>query len=200
MITFSAFLREAPVGNFNQNKPRRVDKHLIRGGRPLNSAAIDELKQMGVDTVVCLLKKGKTYPAEIASADVEKDIVEKAGLDFVHISLDETIDPTPDDIKKFLDVMKKGGTVYAHCSAGQDRVGLLSAIYDVEVLGMSYEQAYQRYLEGGHDFDSWTNLDRFFYKYCLKKFGEPLDVETPVRAVVKNKRQGDWLIDYITKK
>ena len=163
--------------NFNEKQPRKVDNKIIRGGRPLNQKAIDQLKDMGVKTVICLLKSARVYPAEINGVADEKPAVERAGMDFFNIPMDESKGPTPQDIEEFLDLVRKSnGPVYLHCSAGRDRAGLLTAIYDVEIRGHSYADAYADYIKGGHDYLSWPNLDRFFYKwYTTKHHGEPAD-------------------------
>ena len=193
-----AELFEQAVGNFNENRPRAVDKNFLRGGRPLNKKALDELKDMGVETVICLLRGGKKYDNEVSGAEGEGPMVKKAGMNFVHISMDERINPKKSDIDAFIKAAKEGGKIYAPCSAGKDRVGLMSAIYDVDVLGKTYEQAYQRYLEGGHDFYSWTNLDKFFYEYERDKDQQKqLHPDKAVMAVVKNKRDAQWLLNYI---
>ena len=191
-------LYEEAVGNFNENRPRAISKNVLRGGRPLNAKALEELKDMGVETVVCLLRAGKKYENEVSGAEKEGEMVEKAGMNFVHISMDERINPQKSDIEAFIKAAKEGGKIYAHCSAGKDRVGLMSAIYDIEVQGMSYEKAYQRYLEGGHDFWSWTNLDKFLYDYERKKHPDKeLHPDKPVYAVLKSKRDAQWLLNYI---
>ena len=193
-LTFREYLREAAVGNFNENEPRDVSHEFIRGGRPLNKSAIEQLKGKGVETVICLLRADKKYPAEISGVEAEKEAVEAAGMKFISIDMDERRNPSEDDINKFLRAVKNGGKSYAHCSAGRDRVGLMNAIYDMKILGMSYEEAYKRYLEGGHDYSTWTNLDKFFYKYAHGT------VQAAKKAIDAAAHPGDrdWLLHFVT--
>ncbi len=183
-------LTEAPVGNFNENLPREVDGSFVRGGRPLNRAAIAELKDQGIQTVICLLRSDKSYDAEISGVQAEKQAVEAAGMRFVAIDMDERRNPKESDIQAFLGAVKSGGRSYAHCSAGRDRVGLMNAIYDYKVRGFSYEQAYEKYLEGGHDFLSWTNLDKFFYDYAG---GTPETAQQAITSALGSSRYNAWL-------
>lgn len=162
-LTFEEHLRE--VGNFNENEPRDVSHELIRGGRPLNRVAIDQLRGKGVRTVICLLRPDRRYPAEISNVEDERKAVQAAGIKFVAISMDERRDPREADVSRFLATVKSGSKSYAHCSAGRDRVGLMGAVYGVRVLGLSYEDVYARYLEGGHDYSTWPHLDRFLYRH-----------------------------------
>jgi len=177
--------------NFNKrNSPRSVDEYLVRGSRPLNSAAIDELKSQGIQTVICLLRADKTYDAEISNVAAEKQAVEAAGMKFVSIDMDERKSPSESDIQAFLSAVKTGGKSYAHCSAGRDRVGLMNAIYDFKIRGMTYEQSYCKYLEGGHDFVSWVNLDIFFFKYAN---GTLRAAEVAIHKALGNDHYAKWL-------
>jgi len=184
-------------GNFNEREPRWVDDRLIRGGRPLNPSAIEQLKHMGVDTVICFLKPHRVYPAQISGVADERKAVEEAGMKFINIPMEERTGPSDADIQSFLDAVKNGGAVYAHCSAGRDRVGLMTAIYDVEVRHRSYAQAYEDYIRGGHDYHSWPNLDRFFYNWYEKHHGEadPLAV---LKKVLPGESEAEALADYVT--
>jgi len=193
-LTFKEYLQEEAVGNFNENEPRHVSDEFVRGGRPLNKAAIKELKGKGIQTVICLLRADKKYPAEISGVEAEKEAVEAAGMKFVSIDMDERKNPSEADINKFLAAVKSGGKSYAHCSAGRDRVGLMNAIYDMKVLHMSYKDAYTRYLKGGHDYATWTNLDKFFYKYA---HGTPEAAKDAIEAGA-HPADAKWLYQYIT--
>lgn len=183
-------LSEAPNGNFNENLPREVDGSFVRGGRPLNNAAITELKDQGIQTVICLLRSDKSYDAEISGVKAEKQAVEAAGMKFIAIDMDERRSPKESDIQEFLNAVKTGGRSYAHCSAGRDRVGLMNAIYDLKVRGFTYEQAYQKYLEGGHDYMTWVNLDKFFYNYAG---GTPEAAQKAIQAAIGGHRYAQIL-------
>lgn len=184
--------------NFNEKQPRNVDAKIIRGGRPLNQKAIEQLKDMGVKTVVCLLKPARVYPAEINGVGDEKPAVQAAGMDFINIPMEESKGPTKQDIEEFLNIARKAdGPIYLHCSAGRDRAGLLTAIYDVEIRKHSYEKAYENYLKGGHDYLNWPNLDRFFYKWYDMKHGKPSN-PLPILKKLKVKHAED-LAEFITK-
>ncbi len=191
-LTFGEHLRD--VGNFNENEPRDVSHELIRGGRPLNGAAIGELVDMGVRTVICLLCSDRRYPAEISNVEDERKAVQAAGMGFVAIGMDERHDPREADVSRFLSAVRDSGRSYAHCSAGRDRVGLMCAVYGVRVLGLSYEDAYVQYLEGGHDYSTWPHLDRFLYRHTNGT------TSAAMRAIDRAVHPGDRdrLLRYIT--
>ena len=187
--------------NFNEKQPRRVDDKIIRGGRPLNQKAIEHLKDMGVKTVVCLLKAARIYPAEINGVADEKPAVEAAGMDFINIPMDESKGPSQQDLDEFIDLARKSsGPIYLHCSAGRDRAGLLTAVYDVEVRGHSYAEAYADYIKGGHDYQSWPNLDRFFYRwYTTKHLGKEANPLAVLKKVLPGEAHAEDLAEFITK-
>lgn len=183
--------------NFNEKLPRKVDDKIIRGGRPLDQKAIEQLKDMGVKSVICLLKPTRVYNAEINGVADEKPAVEAAGMDFYNIPMDEARGPSEQDIAEFLKLVKKPGKAYLHCSAGRDRAGLMTAIYDVEVRKHSYAEAYADYIKGGHDYMSWPNLDRFFYQWYMTHHGRDAD-PLPILQKLKVDHAED-LAKFITK-
>lgn len=161
--------------NFNKQRPVEVAPNVYRGGRPKNEEAIIELKKMGVKRLVSMIKQNKSYPDEISTWQDEAALAKKHGMDFIHISLDERIDPSLAEIQKFTAIYQEKDKYpyYFHCSAGQDRAGIMSAFNDVENLGMKFDEAYERMLDQNHDFGSYPNLDACLYRYCLSKGEKP---------------------------
>lgn len=184
--------------NFNEKQPRWVDDVLMRGGRPLNKDAIKQLKHHGIKTVICFLKPNREYPAEIRGVADEKAALEAEGIDFYNIPMSEQTGPSEADIEEFLRIMKKGGAIYAHCSAGRDRVGLMTAIYDVVIRGRSFEQAYEDFLRGGHDSLSWPNLDKFFYDWYRTKYHENPDVKKVIFKTIPGDHYAEELYRHVT--
>ena len=73
------------------------------------------------------------------------------------------------DIKKILEILsdKTMQPVFFHCEFGQDRSGLIAALYEVFFLNESVENAHARWVAFGHSGQlaqyATTGLDQYFY-------------------------------------
>jgi protein tyrosine phosphatase (PTP) superfamily phosphohydrolase (DUF442 family) len=183
---------------FNVSQPKAVDSKIIRGGRPINKAAIQQLRQMGVTTVICLLKPERVYSCEIKDVTTEKAAVLEAGMKFVYIPLDEMTTPTTEDLKKFFVAVEDSkGKVYLHCNHGVDRTGILVAIYELEVVGKTYEDAHIGFIRGNHDFRAYPNLDMFLYDYARTIIGDHISPMKVINTAIPDSRSRKKLYERI---
>ncbi len=102
-----------------------VERGLYRGGCP-TVRGLARLKALGVRTIVDL----ENDPSAIAR---EKQEAERLGLTFVSIPLSGLWKPTNERIDEVLTAVKDGGLrpTYVHCLRGEDRTGLVIALYRV---------------------------------------------------------------------
>lgn len=121
--------------NFHQVHP-----YLYRGGEP-TSAGLEQLKKLGVTTVIDLRSNGEKKINE-------KAITKELGLEYIEMPMSSKA-PTARQVKTFLDKVKgkrdnhDQGSVFVHCAHGSDRTGCLVGIWRVTQDGWNYDQAYK---------------------------------------------------------
>lgn len=188
--------------NFYSQSVSNIDGKLFRGGMPLNEDAIRDLKKINIKTVICVLRKDAKYNNEIHNWVEEQELCKKYGINFKFIEMDERFPPTSEIVKEFLDTVKSSESTYLHCRAGQDRTGLLAAIYDVDVLGKTFDEAYARMIAQGHDFMNFRDLDKFLYNHCLenldfaKELKSPNDILHPAEVLKRFVYLNEWAITW----
>jgi len=187
---------------FNKQHPVVVAPGVYRGGRPKDEEGIIALKNLGVKKIISF--DNRPRKDQISNWQDEKEVAEKNGIEFIHLPWDEKHPPSEEYISIFLDECKDSSEkpVYFHCSAGQDRAGTMGAIYDIDVQGMKFDEAYSRMLSQGHDFKAFPHLDAFIYNRCLDKGESPEDMH-PREALDNLFYSNSWVRyvkdDYIKK-
>ena len=118
----------------------RVSDQLFRGAQP-TSAGLQELKKLGVKTVVNLRCEHPDL-GELPS-----------GLGYVAIPM-SALRPTDDEVIRFLRIAadRKRAPVFVHCQAGADRTGLMVAVYRIVMQGWSKEAAIEEMTAGGYGY------------------------------------------------
>jgi uncharacterized protein (TIGR01244 family) len=122
---------DAPgVHNFHQ-----VGDHVYRGAQPTH-LGFTNLAKLGVRTVVDL-REGR----EVRGG--EKNIVESAGMHYVHIPLDGLKAPTDQQIATVFAILNdpSGWPVFVHCRRGADRTGTVIACYRIAHDGWDNQKA-----------------------------------------------------------
>lgn len=120
-------LLDARVPNFGEVQPGR----LYRGAQP-TEAGLRWLAGQGIKTIVNLrdprVEMESGYPG--LTLEDEARITRKLGMKFVNIDVIDTTIPTPEQIEKFMNLLRNPltGPVYAHCAAGVGRTGIMSAM------------------------------------------------------------------------
>jgi protein tyrosine/serine phosphatase len=138
---------------------RVVDAAVMRGGQPSESG-LKELKDKGIKTIINLRHNDTTVKDEAIEA-------EKLGLNYVSIPLDGIHKPSAAAIDQFLKVAQdpKAQPVYVHCEHGEDRTGVMVAIYREEAYKWNADAAYQEALFNGfHPAYYWLTDAVFQYE------------------------------------
>jgi tyrosine-protein phosphatase SIW14 len=145
---------EAPgIKNFAQ-----IGEGYYRGAQPAAKGYLF-LKNRGVKTIVSLRNTHNDRPR-----------VEAMGMKFVRIPLKADAKgvsvPTKEQIAKFLDTVLDSDNqpVFVHCAFGDDRTGLMTAIYRLEVDGWTAEDAVAEMRAFGFH-EIFKNVPKFLRKY-----------------------------------
>ncbi|MBX9876968.1 MAG: tyrosine-protein phosphatase [Candidatus Obscuribacterales bacterium] len=126
---------------------RAVHPWLFRGGKP-PPQAFETINKMGVTTVVDLRDSVKL-------ANAEKVLCKRYGMKFVHIPMSHRVAPTKQQIDEFLKVVAIAkehtgkGSVFVHCTMGDDRTGCMVAISRMAQDGYTFDEAFEEMLHFG---------------------------------------------------
>lgn len=101
----------------------KVNENLYRGGQP-SETGFAELKRIGIKTVIDLRDNDEKASKETA-------LVERAGMRFINLPLDNWARPGIADIEKILAAVNSAANqpVFIHCKRGSDRTGTVIAVY-----------------------------------------------------------------------
>jgi tyrosine-protein phosphatase SIW14 len=116
----------------------KVHPFLYRGSQP-NAQGVEELKKLGVDTIVDLRgEKPSTMKAERQHA-------EALGMHLINIEGNGWSPPRDEQMVQFLSLFQETPQhkVFVHCWFGQDRTGVFVAAYRIAYDGWTPEQALQ---------------------------------------------------------
>ncbi len=145
--------------NFHQVHP-----YLYRGGEPTR-AGLEQLKKLGVTTVIDLRNKGERAFDEEASTHA-------LGLEYIHMPMSSQA-PTKAQVKRFLDSVadkrdhQGKGAVFLHCAHGSDRTGCLVGIWRVTQDGWQYDKTYKE-MRGYWFTPKFTNLSGAVHEHWKK--------------------------------
>src|SRR4030095_6044917 len=104
------------IKNFGQ-----MDDRFYRGARP-NEEDYAALAALGINTIIDLTDNSREY---------EQPAVERAGLRYVNIPMEDKSYPSLDQINAFLKVVDDPATgkFFVHCAGGRHRTGVMGAVY-----------------------------------------------------------------------
>lgn len=133
-----------------------VNGRLSRGAQP-TANGFKTLRGEGVRTVINL--RSEALESEEAS------IVRGLGMVYRAIPLELFTKPKDSDIVEFLELAASdSGHVFVHCLHGQDRTGMMIAIYRMVVDGFTFKDAYTEMLALGFH-KEFTNLSDTARRY-----------------------------------
>ena len=113
----------------------KIDNLLFRGAQP-HPEGIEELKKLGVTTIVDLRGEGRDQ------IEHERKQAESLGIRFVNIPVSGWSPPTNDQVAQFLSLFSgKKEKIFVHCRFGDDRTGVFVAAYRMSYDGWPSEQA-----------------------------------------------------------
>ena len=112
-----------------------INENYYRGAQPDGNDYAD-LAGIGVKTLIDLT-------SDDARAG-EQELVEHAGMKYVHIPMTTHEEPTPEKVTEFLRVVNDPASqpVYVHCVGGRHRTGVMSAVYRMTRDGWTAQQAF----------------------------------------------------------
>ena len=116
------------IKNFGQ-----MDERFYRGARP-SDEDYPALAELGVKTIIDLTDNSREY---------EQPAVERAGLRYVNIPMEDKSYPSMDQINQFLKVVNDPATgkFFVHCAGGRHRTGVVGAVYRFTHDNWSLDQA-----------------------------------------------------------
>src|SRR5215813_5375151 len=116
------------IKNFGQ-----MDDRFFRGARP-KDGDYAALAKLGVRTIIDLTDISREY---------EQPAVERAGLKYVNIPMEDKSYPSADQVNAFLKVANDPATgkFFVHCAGGRHRTGVMGAVYRFNVNHWSLDQA-----------------------------------------------------------
>ncbi len=135
---------------------RTVTSTIYRGGRPTVSD-LKALAGLGVTLIVNL----ENVPDVVRA---EADAANALGIRFVSIPLDAAVTPTDSAIDHAIaDIAPRGqGKAYVHCQRGQDRTGLVVALFRVESQQWTPKKAYDEMMADGLSLKYAKPLEVYF--------------------------------------
>ena len=123
----------------------RVNAALYRGAQP-NEAALVQLQQLGVKSVVNLRGAGSASVAEERQA-------QQLGIIYANVPLRSLGKPSEAQVAQVLTLLKNlPPPVFIHCLHGADRTGTMVACYRIERDGWTGEEALREAREHGIGF------------------------------------------------
>lgn len=155
-----------------------VDAGVMRGGQP-SEVGLKELRERGIKTIINLRHNDTTVKEEGIEA-------EKLGLKYVSIPLDGIHKPSATAIDQFLKVAQDPAEqpVFVHCEHGQDRTGVMVAIYREEACKWNANKAYEEALFNGfHPAYYWLTEAVFQYE---ERMGRQLSTRRPLVVKVRD--------------
>ncbi|HEX7519959.1 MAG TPA: tyrosine-protein phosphatase [Candidatus Deferrimicrobium sp.] len=140
----------------------RVAPGIFRGAQP-KPEGYATLKAMGVRTVI-----------NLRTCHGEREAVEAEGMRYVEIPMSFLRDVDPAAVRKALSVMTDPANqpVFVHCSRGKDRVGVVTAVYRMEVDGWSEAEA-EAEMDAFGFHEIWSQLKMFVREYPENRKGNP---------------------------
>jgi protein tyrosine/serine phosphatase len=128
LMIFSAFAgfaeakgKESKFSNIKIDNFGQMDDRFYRGSRPKDSD-YSALAALGIKTIIDLTDNSREY---------EQTAVERAGLKYVNIPMEDKSYPSMDQINAFLKVVDDPATgkFFVHCAGGRHRTGVVGAVY-----------------------------------------------------------------------
>jgi tyrosine-protein phosphatase SIW14 len=136
----------------------RVNDTYYRGAQP-GGRDYSDLAALGVKTIIDLQDYGDA---------AEPAAVQAAGMRYVRIGMSTRVNPTPQQLEQFLQIVNDPASqpVYVHCAGGRHRTGVMTAVYRMTRDNWTGDQAFKemKKYDFGADF-LHPEFKRFVYAY-----------------------------------
>ena len=160
-------ISDVKIKNFGQ-----MDERFFRGAEPKKAEDFAALKALGVNTVIDL---------QAEAEPTERQMVEAAGMRYVHIPMVAKKYPTEEAVAAFLKTVDdpETGKFYLHCAGGRHRTGAMGAVYRFTKYGWNYDQVYREMKQ----FDFYTAWGHGGFKKFVEDYGQRVQAgQIPVQA------------------
>jgi tyrosine-protein phosphatase SIW14 len=139
--------------NFGQ-----INDHYYRGAQP-TPRQYDDLKAIGVKTIVDLRNDAQAYARQSAERD---------GLRYFNLPLNDKRYPPKDAASRFLEIVndQENWPIYVHCAGGRHRTGAMTAVYRMRVDGWDLNRAYAEMKQ----YDFYTRMGHKPYKRYVENY------------------------------
>lgn len=156
---------DAQVPNFLDVLPKRV----YRGGQP-TIEGLAWLKSQGFKTIIDFRESFEGSRALMAVSE-EKKQAAKLGLRYIALPMRDHTTPTPEQIRKLLDVVRdeQNAPIYMHCAAGVGRTGIMAALVQKHIAKLPDDVIMAQAREGGLEPENWADHAvqmRYIESYC----------------------------------
>jgi len=134
---------------------REVTPDIFRGARP-NASGLSALAKQGIKTDLDLEDNAPAIAAETI-------IAKQLGLQFISREMSSTQSPTDNEVNDILSILEDQSNypIFIHCKLGEDRTGLIVALYRVLDQKWAAQDAYNEWVQDGfHVF--LKNLSGYF--------------------------------------
>ena len=155
------------IKNFGQ-----MDERFFRGAEPKKAEDFAALKALGVSTVIDL---------QAEAEPTERQMVEAAGMRYVHIPMVAKKYPTDEAVAAFLKAVDdpETGKFYLHCAGGRHRTGAMGAVYRFTKYGWNYDQVYREMKQ----FDFYTRWGHGDFKKFVEDYWQRVQAgQIPVQT------------------
>jgi protein tyrosine/serine phosphatase len=125
IFSFASFAqgkgKETKFSNVKIKNFGQMDDRFYRGARP-KEEDYASLAALGVHTIIDLTDNSREY---------EQPAVERTGLRYVNIPMEDKSYPSMDQVNEFLKVVNDPATgkFFVHCAGGRHRTGVVGAVY-----------------------------------------------------------------------
>ena len=192
LLTQAAFSNT--IGSIEHSFQVDREGQVFRGREPRKF--VDDLQEFGITDVIIFKNDTK---GEVVK---ELEDLESLGLNSHHIefrwkdipSMEVACEQVVEAINIIYRVKKNGGSTFFHCTAGEDRTGLLAGAYRMLEEGLSKEEVFEEEMCGrkygdGNPGKPWA------VKSAIQKELTPLFL-----SIAQKIEKGEWRLGKVTKK
>jgi protein tyrosine/serine phosphatase len=149
-------LTEHVVGLPGLDNVGRIEDGLYRGAQPEDPEGYEALRRMGIRTVLNLRARHS-----------ERVDVEAHGMKSLEIPLSMLESPDRESVERAVQAMATPELrpLYVHCALGEDRTGVVVAVYRMNESGWSLKEAEAEMQDFGFN-DMWVYLKSFLRDYA----------------------------------
>lgn len=157
----------------------KLDDNFYRSGQP-EGEDYKKLSELGIKTIINLRLSGFNQVRK------ERKMVESNGMQFVNIPLNPFLHPNRRQIKTYYKIIDNPNNlpVLVHCKYGQDRTGIMTALYRVKVYNWDYNKAYDEMIAFGYHKTLYSRQKHFLWEYIKE-----VNVFNSIKQTVPLKRK-----------